>query len=304
MIVTNVVRERVLQNGTGTFSIFAKRGPTTYQWQQATITSNMADIPGASAATYTTPPAATTTAQLFRCTATNAAGSATSASEFMLVTTAVKAPTDIASPITASVQVGTPFSYTIISSGGTKPITYSASPLPAGLSVNPSTGGISGTPTATGVANVTIGGSNSAGTNSATLVLTVTSTPVLTPIAEWRFANFGASAFNPDLAGDLVDTDGDELGNLLEYAAGTDPFAPNAVPWSSAIVGGFLTATLMKNPLTTGITLSAESCAELVGWNASDTTVLQNTTSLFKVRDNVSFTTNPRRFLRLKISDP
>ncbi len=303
VIITNVVRERVIVGQTATFSIAAKRGPTSYQWQKGTVTSHMVDIPGATAATYTTPPA-TLLNQLFRCTASNAAGNATSATEFMLVTSSVKAPTDIASPITASVQVNTPFSYTIISSGGSKPITYSASPLSAGLSVNTSTGVISGTPTATGTTNVTIGGTNSAGTNSATLVLTVTSTPVLMPIADWRTANFGASALNPAIAGDLIDTDGDGITNLFEYATATDPFAPNAVPSSSTIEGGFLTTTLAKNPVATGITLSAESSADLNLWNATDTTVLQNTTSVFKVRDNFPFTTNPRRFLRLKISDP
>ncbi|MEP6663718.1 MAG: Ig domain-containing protein, partial [Verrucomicrobiota bacterium] len=303
VIIANVARERVLVGQTATFSIVAKRGPTGYQWQSGTITGNMADIPGATNVTYTTPPNAQLN-QLFRCTASNAAGNATSASEFVLVTTAVKAPTDIASPITASVQVNTPFSYTIISSGGTKPITFGASPLPAGLSVNTNTGVISGTPSAIGTNNITISGSNSAGTNSATLVLNVTSTPVFTPIAEWRFANFGASALNPAIAGDLADTEGDGFNNLIEYATGTDPFVTNASPWNSAIENGFLTLATVKNPTATNLTWLAESSLVLSGWNASDTTVLQNTTNLFKVRDNFPFTTNPQRFLRLKISDP
>lgn len=83
---------------------------------------------------------------------------------------AVSAPS-ITSALTASVTVGTAFSYTITASNS--PTSYSASGLPAGLSVNTSTGVISGTPTATGTSNITIGATNSGGTGSATLVLTV-----------------------------------------------------------------------------------------------------------------------------------
>jgi hypothetical protein len=53
------------------------------------------------------------------------------------VAAAPTAPNKVASPITAAVQVGTPFQYAISFSGGTLPITYKASPLPAGLSVDP-----------------------------------------------------------------------------------------------------------------------------------------------------------------------
>ena len=305
VIVTNVARQRVLTGQAATFSIGVKRGATSYQWQKGTLPTNMADIPGATGATYTVAsPALADNLTMFRCTATNPAGSATSASEFLFVTSTVKAPTDITSASTATAQIGVPFSYAIGSSGGTLPITYSASPLPAGLTVNASTGVISGTPTAPGTTNITIGGSNSAGTNSGPLVLTVTSAPVPVPFADWRSANFGASALNPAIAGDLADADGDGVANLLEYATGTDPFVADVLPWSYATAGGYLTATAAKNPYATGITWSAESSADLTIWNAADTTIQQNTASLFQARDNFSSGTNPRRFLRLKISRP
>ena len=152
IILTNPVRARVLPNRTATFSVTAwSPTPMSYQWQKGSFIGNMADIPGATAATYTTPP--TTLADhttLFRCVVSNAAGNVTSASEMLMVTTAVKAPTDITSGVAASAQVGIPFTYTITSSGGTTPITFSASPLPAGLSLDTATGVISGTPTGHG----------------------------------------------------------------------------------------------------------------------------------------------------------
>lgn len=121
----------------------------------------------------------------------------------LFVTTAVKPPTDITSSLTAAGQTGAIFSYTIISSGGTTPITFNANPL----------------------------------------------------------------------------------------------------PWSFALENGFLTVTVPRNPAATNLTWGAESSADLTGWNASDTTILQNTAGFFIVRDHFPIATNAHRFLRVKISD-
>jgi hypothetical protein len=89
---------------------------------------------------------------------------------------------------------------------------------------------ISGAPTVLGTTKVDIVGSNSAGSTSATLVLTVALTPPVISIEAWRSIHFGASATNPDIAGDAADPDGDGLNNLLEYTNGTDPLAADATP--------------------------------------------------------------------------
>jgi hypothetical protein len=81
------------------------------------------------------------------------------------------APT-ITSALSATGTVGTAFSYTI--TAGNSPSSYNATGLPAGLSVNTSTGAISGTPTAVGATNVTISATNSSGTGTATLALSIT----------------------------------------------------------------------------------------------------------------------------------
>ncbi len=86
------------------------------------------------------------------------------------LTTLPNAPA-ITSTLTASGNVGSAFSYAIMASN--TPTSYNATGLPSGLSVNTTTGAISGTPTTTGTYNVTISATNSGGTGTATLVITI-----------------------------------------------------------------------------------------------------------------------------------
>jgi len=85
----------------------------------------------------------------------------------------------ISSATTASAAQGQSTSYTITASNS--PTSFAATSLPAGLSVNTTTGVISGTPTgSTGTTNSTITATNASGSDSKTLVWTITSgTPVI-----------------------------------------------------------------------------------------------------------------------------
>jgi hypothetical protein len=265
----------------------------------------MADVPGATSATYTPPPGTLNDNHaLFRCTVSNAAGSVTSASEMLFVTSAATPPTGFTSPITACGQVGVLFSYTINSSGGTAPVTFSAGPLPGGLSLNPNTGLISGTPTTPGITDILLGASNSAGSLSTTLALTLAATPPAISWDSWRLTHLGASTFNPDVAGDQADPDGDGIKNLFEYALGTDPLDAGTWPWNCAVQNGYFTLTVPKNPQATNVTWAAESSSDLTVWDEADTTVLQNDINTFQVRDNFPVPTKSRRFLRVKLSVP
>jgi hypothetical protein len=80
-------------------------------------------------------------------------------------------PPVVTSSSSISAAVGAPFSYQITASNS--PISFSASGLPAGLAVNSSSGLISGTPMATGTFAVALGASNSVGTGTLSLALTI-----------------------------------------------------------------------------------------------------------------------------------
>ena len=107
--------------------------------------------------------------------ATNANGTGTAT----LTLTINPPPPVITSPGTATGTVGVAFSYQITATNN--PTSFNATGLPGGLTVNTTTGLISGTPTTAGTYPVTISASNSGGTGTATLVITInTPPPVIT----------------------------------------------------------------------------------------------------------------------------
>jgi IPT/TIG domain/Putative Ig domain len=87
--------------------------------------------------------------------------------------TVTVAPPVITSSGTAGGTVGTAFSYQITATNS--PTSFGASGLPTGLTVDTVSGLISGTPTAAGTSSVTLSATNSGGTGSAPLTLTVIS---------------------------------------------------------------------------------------------------------------------------------
>jgi prepilin-type N-terminal cleavage/methylation domain-containing protein len=115
-------------------------------------------------------------------TATDGAGLADSSA----FTWTVNALPQLVSPGDQATKRGTAVSLTIARSGGTGPLTWSATGLPAGLSINPSTGLISGTPTTvTPATDVTVTVTDKFGkAASTTFKWTITAPPqVQTPAA-------------------------------------------------------------------------------------------------------------------------
>jgi alpha-tubulin suppressor-like RCC1 family protein len=99
------------------------------------------------------------------------------------------------------------------------PGAYGASGLPPGLSVNATTGIISGTPTMPGAYPVTLSATNGNGTGWHALTMIV---PGATTYAQWAVSR-GLAASSA-----MLDTDGDGLVDLMEYALGLDPTKPDA----------------------------------------------------------------------------
>jgi hypothetical protein len=104
--------------------------------------------------------------------ATNSAG--TSAAHLTLTVTGVPV---ISSPTTATGTAGTAFSYQITATNS--PTNFGASGLPTGLTINSTSGLISGTPSAPGIFTVALTAMNGSGTGSASLVLTINSSGVV-----------------------------------------------------------------------------------------------------------------------------
>jgi hypothetical protein len=86
----------------------------------------------------------------------------------------------ITSAGTAGALLDQPFAYQITAANG--PTSFGASGLPSGLSVGISTGLIAGTPTETGIFRVGLSAGNASGTGTASLTLTASPEPPVTPV--------------------------------------------------------------------------------------------------------------------------
>ncbi|MCY3017600.1 MAG: SBBP repeat-containing protein [Planctomycetota bacterium] len=149
------------QSTSFSYSITATESPTSYG---ATGLPSGLSVNTSTGVISGTPSATGTFSVTISATNSVGTGSAT-----LTITVAGQAPA-ITSTLTATGTVGQGFSYEIQTSG-TTPIAFSAQPLPAGLSL--SGGTISGTPTTEGATDVTLGASNSAGSDSKVLRITV-----------------------------------------------------------------------------------------------------------------------------------
>lgn len=156
----------------------------------------------------------------------------------------------IASADTASGTTGAPFSYQIAAINS--PTAFNATGLPSDLSVNTTTGLITGTPSATGVWTIALSATNSHGTGTATLALTVNPpAPVITSAT--TVTGTAGSTFSYQIAASNAPTsytatnlpDGLSVNATTGAITGTPQFPGFwKAPISATNAGGTATATL------------------------------------------------------------
>ncbi len=210
--------------------------------------------------------------------ATNAGG--TGSAMLVLTVASSVSPPVITSAGSTNGTVGTAFTYQITASNN--PTSYTATGLPAGLTNNPSTGLISGTPTVAGTSLVNLSASNSGGTGSAMLVLTVNP------------GSGGGASSSGVLAG--WDTTG------LSTSSAWAPVTNNATSVNTNLT--------MTTQLTRGssLTASGTGIANAIGGSGGwSTTASDNTAWVFAFRANPGYSvsvTNITGFTRRSNTGP
>ena len=147
------------------------------------------------------------------------------------------------------------------------------------------------------------------GTTTSTYTVTVSTTGYET----WKATAFTnpADLANPAVSGELATPAHDGTTNLMKYAMALDPMASSAGSMPTmTLEGGYLALTYRKSKTATDVTFTVQATDSLTGnsWTPA-TTVLSQTDPtpgggsywLVTVRDNVTYATHPRRFLRLQV---
>lgn len=132
----------------------------------------------------------------------------------------------------------------------------------------------------------------------------------------WSGTRFNsAQQADPAISGQLADPDGDGMTNLMEYALGQNPLAPDsaATAPSATLVDGHLTLTFPRRQTATDLDYAPEAGASLssAGWSSDTATVEQTVIgdrgdgfSLVRARDltAVGAGAATSRFLRLRVT--
>lgn len=225
-------------------------------------------------------------------------------------TALVYAPT-VTSAATATATAGVAFSYQITAANA--PTSYNASGLPAWLSVSTTSGVISGTPPLDGTFSLTVSATNTGGTGSASLAITVQPT-----FAAWQKTYFTAADLNnPAISGTYATPAGDGIPNLTKYALGLDPKASgiSALPTISFTTAGsskFLTLTYNRWLAASDVVYVVEVSGDLQTWSSGSNytatvSAVNNTAGTMQTvvqRDLTPTSSAGQRFIRLRINRP
>ncbi|MCW1921347.1 putative Ig domain-containing protein [Luteolibacter arcticus] len=124
------------------------------------------------------------------------------------------------------------------------------------------------------------------------------------PLEAWREEEFEGQSGNSTVSGNDADPDADGLVNLIEYALGLNPNAPNPSP-AAVVENGTLSITYTLNLSATDVTVLAEHSGNLVGWDDAGITfeTLGETGGIRTVKASLPASGNSR-FLHLKVTAP
>lgn len=146
------------------------------------------------------------------------------------------------------------------------------------------------------------------GSNTHLNAMEITASAPISAYQSWRAGVFTAQelanpALEESLWGDHADADGDGRGNLLEYAAGTDPRAAN--PGTEALTvesaGQRLTLTFRKNLAASDLIYQVQTATDLAEWSDISDTLVSTASQIETRKASVTTTGFPRRSLRLRI---
>jgi hypothetical protein len=136
------------------------------------------------------------------------------------------------------------------------------------------------------------------GTDSSSVVTTTITT--WTSREEWRFTNFGTTTGSGNAA-DNASPSGDGMPNLVKYALGLNANARSTSATLNTQINANRRLTLTFMRARTELTYTVEGSYDLKSW--SDLAVNPGSVGATVSVTDTAFTTEPRRFLRLKVSD-
>lgn len=119
----------------------------------------------------------------------------------------------------------------------------------------------------------------------------------------WEMQN----GFDPFIAAGAGDTDFDSRSDFLEFALGTNPRINSRVGEPvTTMEGGYLTLTVTRNPAASALQFRVAVSGNLHAWfsDAAHVTIIEDTPTLLKARDNVPVGDEPQRFIRLEVNKP
>jgi alpha-tubulin suppressor-like RCC1 family protein len=218
------------------YAISATNNPTSFS--ATNLNAGLGFDPNTGVISGTPTSAGTSTVTI---TATNAAGMGTGTVTFTMGS-ALAVPV-INSGTEATASVGSTFSYTVTTSTVPVPTSYGASGLPSGLTINSSSGIISGTPSATGTSTVTLSATNSGGTGTARLLLTVN--PAGAPVITGTLTSSGTAGqiFNYTITANNSPTSFGASGLPSNLAVNSATGQITGIPQSSGTYAVVLSAT-------------------------------------------------------------